>query len=393
MTRRRHTDSAHRAEAAYQGFVPGWWLGVARAASLVLTRLSASVLQATGVLTSVLRSAVALTAVLLLALCFASPQAGAQLVPNLGGQRVGISAFQFLKIGVGARGVGMGEAFVAVSDDASSLFWNPAGLVQMKENQIFVAHTEYVADIRHEYLGGVYHLSDVDAVGIGVTSLHMEDMEITTETQPQGSGRYFGFGDVGIGLSYARKMTDQFSFGATVRYVRETLDALRMHSVMIDLGTYYWTGLGTARFAVVISNFGADVSPEGTVTLLGGDPVGNFQSYSLPTVFKLGFAMDPVRTEEHRLTTSIQLNHPNDNAENVRVGIEYAWQNTFFLRGGIKRTVGQRLLAADETSEESYMFGAGFSIATSMSTITADYAFADFGRLGALHRFSVAFTY
>ena len=60
----------------------------------------------------------------------------AQLVPNLGGQRAGISAFQFLKIGVGARGVAMGESFVAVANDASALFWNPAGLVQFNQNEI-----------------------------------------------------------------------------------------------------------------------------------------------------------------------------------------------------------------------------------------------------------------
>lgn len=319
--------------------------------------------------------------------------AAAQLVPNLGGQRAGISAFQFLKIGVGARGVAMGEAFVAVTNDASSLFWNPAGLVQTPDNEVFVAHTEYLADIQHEYLGAMYHVTDADVIGLAFTALHMDDMEITTETQPLGTGRYFGFGDVGIGLSYARKMTDQFSFGATVRYVEETLDALKMRSVMVDLGTYYWTGLGTARFAVVISNFGSDVTPAGTVTPADGTPINDFQSFSLPTLFKLGFAMEPLLTDEQRVTASVQLNHPNDNAENVRLGVEYAWQNTLFVRGGLKRTIGQRLLAADETSEESFTLGAGFRVTTTVSTVTADYAFADFGRLGALHRFSVTLSY
>ncbi len=334
-------------------------------------------------------------AILLFALmsCLGVVSAEAQLVPNLGGQRAGISAFQFLKIGVGARGVAMGEAFVAVADDASSLFWNPAGLVQTEEDQVFVAHTEYVAEIRHEYLGAIYHLTDADAIGLSLTSLHMQDMEITTETQPLGTGRYFSFGDIGIGVTYARKMTEQFSFGATVRYVEETLDMLRMRSVMVDLGTYYWTGLGTARFAVVISNFGSDVAPQGTVATAGGVSVTEFQSFSLPTLFKLGFAMDPILSEDQRLTTSVQLNHPNDNAENVRLGMEYAWHNTLFVRGGIKRTIGQKLLAADETSEENFMLGAGFRVSTGVSTITADYAYSQYSLLGALHRFSVTFTY
>jgi hypothetical protein len=317
----------------------------------------------------------------------------AQLVPNLGGQRAGISAFQFLKIGAGARGVAMGEAFVAVANDASALYWNPAGLSQAAENQVLVAHTEYVAEVKHDYVGAMYRITDNDAVGISLTSLHMKDMEITTETQPFGTGRYFSFGDVGIGVTYARKMTDQFSFGATVRYVEETLDVLKMRSVMVDLGTYYWTGLGTARFAVVISNFGADVAPEGTAVRSDGTSMSSFQSFSVPTQFKLGFAMDPVLTDDQRLTASVQLNHPNDNAENVRLGVEYAWQNTFFLRGGVKRTIGQQLLGADETSEESYTLGAGVRIITGLTTVGADYAYANFSLLGSVHRISVTLTY
>jgi hypothetical protein len=320
-------------------------------------------------------------------------EALAQLVPNLGGQRAGISAFQFLKLGVGARGVAMGESFVAVANDASALYWNPAGLVQFAENQLLASHTEYVADIKHDYLGLVYHLSEGDAVGVSFASLHMADMEITTETEPLGTGRFFSFGDIGLGLTYAKRMTDQFSFGATVRYAEETLDVLKMRSVMVDLGTYYWTGLGNARFAVVISNFGSDVAPTGKVTRIDGTSVDAFQSFSLPTVFKLGLAMDPVQTEDQRLTVSVQLNHPNDNAENLRLGAEYAWQNVFFLRGGAKRTIGQPLFGADATSEESFMLGAGVRLATAVSTIGADYAFASFGRLGSVHRISVSCTY
>ncbi|MEK9138258.1 MAG: PorV/PorQ family protein, partial [Bacteroidota bacterium] len=209
-----------------------------------------------------------------------STSALAQLVPNLGGQRTGISAFQFLKLGVGARGVAMGESFVAVANDVSALYWNPAGLTQFKEDQAMASHTEYVVDIKHDFFGIVYHITDQDAVGASFSSLYMKDMEITTEAQPFGTGRYFTFGDIAVGLTYSKRMTDQFSFGATVKYVEETLDVLKMRSVMVDLGTFYWTGLGSTRFAVVISNFGADVNPVGTVSQFNGTVASAFQSFS-----------------------------------------------------------------------------------------------------------------
>ena len=179
----------------------------------------------------------------------------AQLIPNLGGQRAGISAFQFLKIDGGARGAGMGETFVAVANDVSALYWNPAGLSQFSENQVMVSHTEYVVDIKHEFLAASYRLSTSDAVGFSVISLHTDDMEVTTETQPFGTGRFFSFGDIAFGATYSRKMTDQFSFGVTIRYVEETLDVLKMRGLMADIGTYYWTGIGTSRFAVGVSRW------------------------------------------------------------------------------------------------------------------------------------------
>ncbi|MBI5474520.1 MAG: PorV/PorQ family protein [Ignavibacteriae bacterium] len=331
---------------------------------------------------------------ILFTMVVASVSAYAQLIPNLGGQRAGISAFQFLKIGIGARGIAMGESFVAVANDASALFWNPAGLAQFSENQVIASRTEYVVDIKHDFFGVVYHLGESDALGASFSSLHMDDMEITTEAQPFGTGRYFSFGDIAVGVSYSKKMTDQFSFGATIRYAEETLDVLKMRSVMVDLGTLYWTGLGSTRFAVTISNFGADVQPKGEVIQFNGASVSEFQSFSLPTVFKLGIATEFIENETSRLTTSLQLNHPNDNAEHFRIGAEYAYENTFFLRAGVKRTIGQRLFGRDETSPEDFTLGAGVALDVKEFTrVSADYAFARFSDLGSVHRISLSFTY
>ncbi len=261
----------------------------------------------------------------------------------------------------------------------SQLYWNPAGLTQFQDNQIIFSHNEWVVDINHDFVGAVYHLDDANTFGVSLTALSMDEMKVTTEYAPFGTGEFFGFSDIGFAVSYSRKMTDQFSFGGTVRYVEETLDQLKMRGIMIDLGTYYWTGLGSTRFAVTVTNFGNDLAPDGEVVLVGNRTKSDWQSFSPPTMFRIGFAFEPYENEEHKLTTSIQLNHPNDNSENLSIGAEYVWNKMFFARGGYKINV----------DEQNYSFGAGVNVPISIANVSVDYAFANFSRLGSAHRFSI----
>jgi hypothetical protein len=302
-----------------------------------------------------------------------------QLMPTLGAQRAGTASVQFLKIGVGARAGAMGESFVSIANDASALYWNPAGISQFKDDQVLFAHTAWLVDVQHEFLGAVYHLSPDDAFGVSVTTLHTEDMPVTTELQPLGDGTYFHYGDLAVGLSYSRKLTEQFSFGGTVRYFEETLDVLKMRGTVIDLGTYYWTGLGSLRFSAVVSNFGNQVSPGGSVKLLDGSTVSQFQQFSPPTVFRFGFALEPFQNESNSLTTSLQLNHPNDNSENLSMGAEYQYMKTFFVRGGYKMNV----------DEEGFSFGVGLATSLNFVSISVDYGYAPFRNLGGVHRISM----
>ena len=310
---------------------------------------------------------------------FGYVQVFSQLVPTLGAQRAGTSTLEFLKIGVGARAAGMGETFVALANDASALYWNPAGLAQFKDNEVVAAHTNWLIDIKHDFIGAVYHVSTEDAVGLSITSLQTDDMPVTTELQPYGNGTYFRYGDMAVGLTYSRRMTPQFSFGGTVRYVQETLDVLTMRGVLVDLGTYYWTGLGTSRFSAVVTNFGNQMAPSGSVTAIDGSKISQFQEFSPPTIFKFGFAFEPYTDEDNSITTTVQLNHPNDNSENFSVGAEYQLLKTFFVRGGYKFNV----------DEESYTFGAGVATTLTSVHLNVDYGYSAFGRLGGVHRLSV----
>ena len=303
----------------------------------------------------------------------------AQLFPNLGGQRTGTTSLQFLKIGNGARATGMGETFVAVSNDITSLQWNPAGLVSFKENGITASYTQWFVDTKLAYFGGVYHFGGNNAIGASVTSLRTEDMKVTTEFQPNGTGEYFRFSDIAIGLTYARQMTEQFSFGATIKYVEENLGVLKMRGVLGDIATFYRTGLGTSRFAIMISNFGGQVKPSGSVTNLNGATTTSFQRFPPPTSFQLGFALEPWMNKNNRLTTSIQLNSPTDNAENVNIGAEYAYKEFLFFRGGYKFNV----------DAENFSAGVGLRFPISYAHANIDYSISNFKELGITQRFSL----
>jgi hypothetical protein len=152
-----------------------------------------------------------------------------------------------------------------------------------------------------------------------------------------------------------------------------------MRGILIDLGTFYWTGLGSSRFAVTVTNFGNQMAPDGEVVLVGKRTVSEWQSFSPPTMFRIGFAFEPYETNEHKVTTAIQLNHPNDNSENVVTGVEYTWNKMVFLRGGYKFNV----------EEQNYSFGAGINVPIAIAEFNFDYAFTNFTRLGTAHRFSI----
>ena len=303
----------------------------------------------------------------------------AQLIPQLGNQRAGTSSLQFLKIGVGGRATGMGETFIAVANDLTALYWNPAGLMQFEESGVHFTHAEWLVDLNHEFLGGVYRFGNNNALGLSVISLNTPAMQKTTEFQPGGTGEYFKYGDLALGLTFARKLTEQFSFGLTLRYVEETLAELKMRGFMFDIGTYYWTGLSNTRFAVTISNFGPQVKPSGSIVTSTGNTITEFQQFPPPTMFRIGFAYDPVDNKKNKLTTSIQLNHPNDNAENLNIGAEYSYKDFLFLRGGYKFNV------------ESENFSAGFGIKfpVSITKTSLDYSIANFKDLGFTHRLSI----
>ena len=310
------------------------------------------------------------------------------LFPILGGQRVGTSVFTFLKIGASARAAGMGEAVVALHQDASSLFYNPAAIGQLSGTQLSASRVQWPADVTYDFLGISHHLAGSHYLGLSAGILHMAPMKETTEYLPYGTGNYFIFQDQFIGLSYSVKMSNRFTFGITLKHVEENLAGNRMRSMLLDMGTFYWTGFRTLRFSAVLSNFGPQAMPEGSYKRFildreTGDEViidSGFELFSPPTIFRVGSAMEVIESLNHSLTISLQLNHPVDNAENIVAGFEYVLLNSLALRGGYKFNV----------EEEDFSLGAGFYVPVGSARLQIDFAYTNLIHLSDPTRLSLA---
>jgi hypothetical protein len=294
--------------------------------------------------------------------------------PILGGQRAGTSIFTFLKIGVSAHALGMGEAVVALNQDAASVYYNPATIAQFQETKFSATHVEWPAEIQFDYFSISREVYNHHFLGFSAGILHMAPMMETTEYLPHGTGNYFVFQDRVFALTYGARMTDRFSFGITLKHVIEDLAGNTMSAPMLDMGTFYWTGFKTLRFSASISHFGSQAKPEGTYlknildTNSGIDTtiVSEFDEFNPPTVFRVGAAMEIFTSPKTTLTTAIQLNHLADDAENIALGVEYVFLEILSLRGGYKIN----------KAEEGFSFGAGVNIPVGNIHLTVDYSYA-----------------
>lgn len=315
----------------------------------------------------------------------------------------GTTALQFLKLGIDARATGMGEAYVAVSDDISSVYWNPAGLSTKLDQQAFFSHTQWVADIQHEFVA-VSFTDGIQALGLSASVLHMDDMEETTGEAFGPTGRTFTASDIAIGLTYSNAFTDKFSFGITGKYLRENLSDFHVDSYAFDIGSLYNTHWNNFTIGMALKNFGPDVIyeidndgdgliDEDPFDLLDNDGDGLIDEddeelgFKIPMSFSLGLAMDLMRQNDQAWIIAVQLDNVVDRRETWNLGTEYTYRN-FALRGGYQ-------LGYDETS---YSFGAGFHIPTRYATFNIDYAYTDMGDLtedfvNGVHRFSVKMNF
>ncbi|MDE3059008.1 MAG: PorV/PorQ family protein [Bacteroidota bacterium] len=325
--------------------------------------------------------------------------ANAQLTQ--GTTKVGTTVAQFLKIGAGARSLGMGGTAAAIEGDVYSMYWNPGALARVEgDGAASFTHAAWLADINFDYAAAALSIGDFGVVGISVTSLGVPQDIVRTEDHPYGDGRVWDASDFALGVTYARALTDRFSIGASFKYIRQGIWNESAQGVAVDIGTIYTTQFNDLKIGASISNFGTKMRLQGPDLTFNNTPEGELgqgpqnipaeyatDSYDLPLSFRLGLSMDIVKSELMRTTVAVDATHPNDNSEYINSGIEFGFRETFFARVGYKSLFMPN-------SEEGLTWGAGVNAAVSSSTmIKVDYAFASYGRLENVQYVSLTVTY
>ncbi|TKJ40701.1 hypothetical protein CEE37_06980 [candidate division LCP-89 bacterium B3_LCP] len=304
-------------------------------------------------------------------------------------------AAEFLSIGVDARAQGMGGAYAALSDGASSLYWNPAGLAHLNSHHLTLMHAEqFEGIVGYDYLGYGRPGKDQSGWGFGLIRLGVDNIPVTAledPSQPLGADNRvivdYMTTDTEMALlaGYGRQYSSKFAYGASVKVIGKWVADNSAYGLGFDLGVKYkpWK-----HFA-----FGA-VLQDVTTTALIWD-TGHKEAIA-PT-FKLGSAYQvDIPSLIARLTLAADVDFRfTDRGEadqfqfgaitaDTHVGLEYLIDisgTKLALRGGSEPSREQQ----EHGFFGNYTFGAGILF----SALQIDYAFLAHPELGDTHRVSL----
>lgn len=285
--------------------------------------------------------------------------------------KAGTSAYQFLKIGRGARAVAMGGAFTGLADDENGLYWNPGGLTQVKGKIAIFSYNNYLADIQAGFLGYLSPYGEGEALGISLLYMDYGEME---ERDEEGTKRgTFGASDMALCISYARPIRDRLSLGINGKIVYEKIgDYGSSDGYAIDLGALYRLASGGTRLGLMMQNLGFQRSG---LTSGHKDP--------LPTTLRLGLSH---RLKGLPLLVDLDLAKPLDNDPYFSLGGELYFLKPLLLRFGYNSQKRR-----DDKSSGDSLAGGSWGMGFGWKRFRLDYAYVfSFACLGGNHRFSIS---
>ncbi len=302
--------------------------------------------------------------------------------------KAGRTAFQFVKIGVGARQAGLGEASIASVRDVNAVFWNPANITGIQSAEASFSYARWFADMNYFGAAAGVRWSGVGTFAASYAMLRYGDIQEATIPVVGGSsdsrtGGIFTGHDLMLGLSFSRAFTDQLSIGGTVKLLQEKLWVYTVNQVAFDVGTNYDIGYNGMRLAMSAQNFGSAVK--------WLDRSNRDEGYDIPLVYRIGLSFDAVRGadgflnfgEDHHIQMNVEALHTNDFGDRFHAGMEYWFEETIALRGGYRFNY----------EEGNASFGVGLRRNLGTTAMEIDYAFVSYANLESPHRLTLSLAF
>jgi hypothetical protein len=319
--------------------------------------------------------------------------------------QAGTTAAPFLGLGVDARGNAMGTAQVATTEGPAALHWNPAALAATASRRglgaAVFSNSEWFVHSRHQFFGLTLNAGGLGHFGVSVTALDYGEEAVTTIEQPEGTGEFYAALDLAVGVSYARSLTDRFAFGGTVKLIRQQIWNESASGAALDLGVRYETGYRGITIGMAMANFGTDMrlagrdlrQPIDIDPNQGGNNEGlpaqlEVNEWRLPLSFRVGVAADAVRTSSQRVVVAVEGQAPSDNAQSASAGVEYAFRDLLFVRGGYRQAF------SNVAEDGGWTLGAGLRYGlTDRLGVSFDYVFQEYEPFGTPQMFTLGVTF
>jgi Uncharacterised protein family (UPF0164) len=285
---------------------------------------------------------------------------------------IGKTAASELKLGLGARPVAMGEAYVALADDLNATAWNPAGLAQVTNYQAGFMHNMYVADTAMEYVAYAQKLFEGAGLGANVAYLSygsIEKVEMGT-TIPEVVGEFTPSVLI-VSVGYGQQLLESLSLGATIKYFNQNIDTVSYSAIALDIGAQMKVGIEGLQLGLAIQNLGTQIAES-----------------NLPMNAKAGAAyLIPVRFSENdnwNVLCDVNLPFGDVNYTSANLGTEYWYNNLVAARVGYK---------IKDTGDLEGVTGLTAGVGAKLSMINLDYAMLSYGDLGLTHQIAVSVNF
>jgi hypothetical protein len=279
---------------------------------------------------------------------------------------IGTASAQFLKIGIGARGIGMAGAQTAVTDEVDSIYWNPAGLVNVKDRQASLMDYIWFQDINYQTAEYAQN-TKYGVFGAMINYLSMDSIQKRDNIgTPEGD---FNPNDMAITVSYAKEVKN-IPVGANLKYISSKIDDVSANAVALDLGAQYKYD-DRLGFGFVMQNLGTKMKYLS-------------KSEKLPFTVKAGAVYDmPIKDKTVKL--ALDLDAPIDDQIYFAFGAEYKIKGLIKDELQLIPRIGYNTNTNDLNGTKNINLGTGFEY----KGYRLDYAWSPYGELGDSHQISL----